>query len=260
MSVPVSVKRVAVVTGAAGGMGRRFVEWCRAEGFAVAAVDLAGAGLDELGALDGVRTYPVDVTDLGQVRAAAERIVGELGPIDRLVTTAGIARGARVGELDTAEAARVVSVNLLGTIHWIDQVVEPMRRRDAGEIISLASLAGFLPTNRMAAYVASKFGVVGYLESLAKELKGSGIRLLCICPPGVDTPMLDDIIQSGGMPSRAVKLVKPISPQGVVDAAAAALPTTRLLVFPGRGSTTLWRIRRWAPRLTDRLMALLYSA
>lgn len=260
MTSPGSVKRVAVVTGAAGGMGRRFVDWCLRDGFAVAAVDLPSERLDALAELAGVTTYPLDVTDLVGVEATAREIVADLGGIDRLVTAAGIARGALVGELATAEAAKVVQVNLLGTIHWIDQVIAAMTSRGAGEIICVASLAGFLPTNRMAAYVASKFGVVGYLESLAKEIHGSGVQLKCVCPPGVDTPMLDDIIRSGGMPKRAVKLVKPIAPQDVVDAVAASMRSRRLLVFPGRGSVALWRVRRWAPRFTDRLMALLYSA
>jgi NAD(P)-dependent dehydrogenase (short-subunit alcohol dehydrogenase family) len=241
-------------------MGRRFVEWCLLEGFEVAVVDLPGDRLDALGQLTGVTVYPLDVTDLAAVEATARQIVDDLGGIDRLVSAAGIARGALVGELATTEAARVVQVNLLGTIHWIDQVIAAMKARGSGEIICVASLAGFLPTNRMAAYVASKFGVVGYLESLAKEVRGSGVLLKCVCPPGVDTPMLDDIIRGGGMPTRAVRLVKPIAPQEVVDAVSASMRSDRLLVFPGRGSLALWRIRRWAPRLTDRMMALLYSA
>jgi short-subunit dehydrogenase len=260
MTLPPAVKPVAVVTGAAGGMGRRFVEWCLRDGFVVAAVDLPSERLQALGELDAVTVYPLDITDLTAVESTAGEIVRDLGAIDRLVTAAGIARGALVGELPTAEAVQVVQVNLLGTIHWIDQVIADMTAAGSGEIICVASLAGFLPTNRMAAYVASKFAVVGYLESLAKEVRGSALRLKCVCPPGVDTPMLDDIIRSGGMPKRAVKLVKPIAAQEVVDAVATSMRSQRLLVFPGRGSVALWRIRRWAPRLTDRLMALLYSA
>ena len=241
---------VAVVTGAAGGMGRVACAKLRAKGWTVAAVDLPGAGLDTVADDTGAVPFPCDVTDADQVRRIAAGVEDQLGPIDRLVNAAGIAVPGRVEEVPATDFARVMNVNYLGTVHWVQAAIPGMRRRRRGELALVASFAGWMPTPLMGAYTATKFAVVGLAETLAFELNGSGIVVRCVCPPAVDTPMLDGIF-SQGLPARMQRLSRPITAAQVIDALDQSLarPKGNLMVFPDVSTKLLYRVRRWAPGL-----------
>jgi 2-dehydro-3-deoxy-L-rhamnonate dehydrogenase (NAD+) len=180
--------RVAVVTGAAGGIGRaicdafasfgaRTVNWDRVAG--------------DTSAPHAPRHVDVDVTRAQTVDAALAATLAEFGRIDFLVNNAGFA-GSTV-PLDAYspdEWQRIVEVNLLGTYHVCRHVVPSMRSAGAGRIVNVASLAGKEGTPNASAYSAAKAGVIALTKSLGKELAQTGVLVNAIAPAAVDTPLL----------------------------------------------------------------------
>lgn len=253
--------RVAVVTGAASGMGRLAAERLAKAGWAVAAVDLPGPRLDAVAAETGATPHACDVSDHNQVTSAAHCIVEQFGAIDRLVNAAGIAVSGRIEDLPADDFERSMNVNYLGTVRWVKAVLPTMRARGSGEVVLFASLAGWMPTPAMAAYTATKFAVLGFAETLAMEAKGTGISVRCVCPAGVQTPMLDDIMAQGI--SERLKKMSPISPpEQVIDAIEASLTKGHagIYVFPGVPAKVLWRVRRLSPRLLAGVVRRLSAA
>ena len=248
----------AVVTGAASGMGRLSALSAARAGYRVAAVDRDVERLRKLEVEhDAIRGFECDVTSADAVASLAERVQAELGDVDRLVNAAGIGVGGRVGEAPLEQFRRVIDVNYLGTVNWLYALLPHMRERGSGELVIFASLAGWISSPGMGAYCASKYATLALCEALYGELRGSGVRLLCVCPPSVQTPLYDDLVDEGAVPRKAANLVRPIAPQVVVDAVDRALAgkaTLGLYVLPGRGTKTLWRLRRHAPRLTRRVL------
>jgi len=254
------VRSPVVVTGAGSGMGRCLAERWADRGFTVVGVDLNAAPIKQLEA-DGrvARALEVDVRDADAVADAARQVAEEFGPIETLVNAAGIIRLGRVDDLRTSDFRDAIEVNYLGTVHWIHAVLPGMKAANRGTIVNFASLAGWMPTPITGAYTASKFAVVGLTETLAIELRRTGVRVLATCPPAVDTPMLESIRSHPDVPTRVTKLVPPITGDDVVDSIEEGLEKGRLFVFPGRGSPTLWRLRRFAPRLLRFLNRVMYG-
>jgi NAD(P)-dependent dehydrogenase (short-subunit alcohol dehydrogenase family) len=240
--------RIAVVTGAASGMGRCAAERLVRSGWTVAAVDLPGVRLEELGAQAGVTAVPCDVTDAAQVTATSEEVVQRFGGVTRLVNAAGICLRGRIDELPAEAFHQSMAVNYLGTVHWVKAVLPVMQQRGRGEIALFASLAGWMPTPAMAAYTATKFAVVGFAETLGMELRGTGVKLRCVCPAAVQTPMLDTIMGQG-VPERLKKLGGVSTPELVIDAIEKSLGGRRTFgyVFPGGSTRLLYHLRRIAP-------------
>jgi NAD(P)-dependent dehydrogenase (short-subunit alcohol dehydrogenase family) len=246
------MSKVIVVTGAASGMGRAAAtRWARA-GHKVAAVDRSAEAVKQLEADEAnITAFECDVTDEAAVKRVAEEITGRLGPIDRLVNAAGICISGRIGELPPADFRKVMEVNYFGTVHWVDAVLPGMRSRRGGEIVLFSSMGGYMPGPGVDAYIASKFAVLGYAEVLSGNLAGSGIRVMCICPPPVDTPLLSDFL--AGASARTAKLMRPMTPDQIVDSIEKALPGKRLLLLPDLTAKGAYLGRRLAPNLVRRL-------
>ena len=137
--------------------------------------------------MTGVQTCALPICD------CVARVVAESGPVDRLVHAAGICLPGPLVEQPAADIERVMTVNYTGTVLAVKSVVDGMVERSRGDIVLLASMAGWVPSYRLGAYDASKFAVVAFGEVLAHELEGRGVRTVVVCPPPVDTPMLDAI-------------------------------------------------------------------
>src|SRR5213593_777986 len=190
--------RVAVVTGAASGIGKATAVRLAREGARVAAVDRHLVGAEETAAAiraagGTARAYACDVADSAQVAAAAQAVLRDLGPVDVLANVAGIgdAVGSDITELDDARWNLVLAVNLSGAFYWCRAVVPGMAGRGRGAVVNVSSLAGRSKSaNGGLGYTASKAGLLGLTRHLAFDYGPRGVRVNAICPGGVDTPML----------------------------------------------------------------------
>lgn len=239
--------KVALVTGAASGMGRLATRRLAAGGAQVAALDVNEAGLRETRGDDAkIHCYPVDVTDARAVAELVRRIESELGPIDRVLNAAAIMPTDRLLDQDAELINRIMAINYGGTVNVTQAVLPGMISRRRGDLVNFASVAGWMPTLHFGAYNASKFAVVGYTEVLAHENRKSGVRFACVCPPPVATPLLD---QAKSQP-KVLTLLPAIKPETVLDAIERDLERGKLMVYPDRNAAiTVW-LRRHLPRLT----------
>jgi 3-oxoacyl-[acyl-carrier protein] reductase len=185
--------RVAVVTGGASGIGAGIAVRLREEGAKVSLWDRDSAALANA---DMPHEFALDVTDAAAVQRAAEETARTLGRIDILVACAGITGpNATVWEYPVAEWDRVIDVNLNGVFYCNRAVVPHMLRGSYGRIVNIASIAGKEGNPNASAYSASKAGVIGLTKSLGKELAKTGIRVNCVTPAAVRTPLFDQMTQ-----------------------------------------------------------------
>lgn len=134
--------------------------------------------------------YPGDVRDASALSAAAEDFVARFGTPDVVIANAGISRGTLTDHPeDNAVFKAILDTNVLGMMHTFQPFVSRMRDARAGTLVGIASIAGFRGLPGAGAYSASKAAAIRYLESLRVELRGSGVRVVTICPGFVATPM-----------------------------------------------------------------------
>lgn len=236
--------KVALVTGAASGMGRLATRRLAASGARVAALDLNEPGLRETrGDEERIHCHPVDVTDTRAVADVVRRIESELGPVDRVLNAAAIMPTDRLLDQDADLINRIMAINYGGTVNVTCAVLPGMIARGRGDLVNFASVAGWLPTLHFGAYNASKFAVVAFTEVLAHENRKSGVRFACVCPPPVATPLLD---QAKSQP-KILSQLPPIRPETVLDAIERDLERGKLMVYPDRNAAiTVW-LRRHLP-------------
>jgi len=215
---------VALITGAGRGNGRATAVAFAAEGAAVALVarsraDLAGvaAEIRELGGR--ALAMPTDVTQDAAVESLVERVAGELGRLDVLVTSAGTAAFAPVADSKPADWDSMLTVNLRAVMVTCRAALPVMMRQRSGTILNVASIAAKRALPGSAVYTATKMGVIGFSRVLAEELRPHGVRVGVLVPGAVDTPLWDAL---GASPPRE----KMLRPQDVARAAVlmASLP------------------------------------
>ncbi|HET7369126.1 MAG TPA: SDR family oxidoreductase [Gaiella sp.] len=182
--------RVALVTGAASGIGDAVARRLVAEGAAVASLDL------EAHASDGILGLAGDVSSSSEVEAAVERVERELGPLDVLVCSAGVP-GASLGTLDVTdeEWRHVLAVNADGVFFCNRAAAARMVPRGYGRIVNVASIAGKEGNPMAAAYSASKAAVIALTKAVGKDLARTGVVVNCVAPAVIETPILDGITQ-----------------------------------------------------------------
>ena len=179
---------VALVTGAAQGIGAAVACALAAEGALVAAVDCNTAGVAALAGPD-IRGYTADVRDTGAVDAVVEAVEAELGPIGVLVNVAGVLRTGPVTELTDDDWQAVFDVNSAGVFRCCRAVARRMVPRGAGAIVTVGSNAAGVPRAHMAANAASKAATAQFTRGLGLELARHGIRCNVVAPGSTDTPM-----------------------------------------------------------------------
>jgi NAD(P)-dependent dehydrogenase (short-subunit alcohol dehydrogenase family) len=185
--------QVAVVIGAGRGIGRAIaVELGRAG----ARLSLASRSRPELEAtarMIGSRAVvtPTDVRDKDQVQALLDQTASALGPVDILVNSAGLGIFGPVVQFTDQDFSTLIDTNLRGTFFTCRYVLPSMIERRTGHIVNIASIAGKVGSANRAVYCASKFGVVGFSESLAEEVRQHGIRVSVVCPGSTDTSFSD---------------------------------------------------------------------
>jgi NAD(P)-dependent dehydrogenase (short-subunit alcohol dehydrogenase family) len=197
--------RIAVVTGAAQGIGKRTAEVLAGRGYGLALVDLQPStatlhAVHEAGA-EAIELTG-DVSSEADVRRIADAVIGRFGQADVLVNNAGISFIRRAEETGADEWRRVLDVNLTGPFLLCREFGIHMLARGSGAIVNVASVAGLSGIADRAAYNASKHGLIGLTRTLAAEWGGRGVRCNAVCPGWVKTEM-DVADQAGGSYSDA---------------------------------------------------------
>jgi 2-hydroxycyclohexanecarboxyl-CoA dehydrogenase len=176
-------RRVAVVTGAASGLGAAVARALTAAGWQVAGLDLRPSPGTALG-------VEVDVTDADAVGSAVDRVERELGAVAALVTAAGVYEMLPVEDVDDARWHRMMAVNLSGTATTCAAVVPRMVARGRGSVVTISSDLGVGGSQGDVHYAASKGAIVGFTRALATDVEGTGVAVNTVAPGAADTPML----------------------------------------------------------------------
>lgn len=198
--------KVAVVTGAARGIGFAIAKRLAEEGARVAIADVDGDGAAQAavrigGAAMGVR---LDVTETESIRAGIASVAERLGPIDVLVNNAGWDKVEPFVKSEEATWDKVIAINLKGPIACARAVLDSMIVRRSGKIISISSDAGRVGSAGEAVYAGAKAGIIGFSKTLARELARSGINVNVVCPGPTNTPLFQEM--SGGNEKLAASL------------------------------------------------------
>ena len=251
--------RVAVVTGAASGIGLATARLLKRRGARLALCDIDSARLDaavrELGAA-GVPAFSrrTDVARPAEVEALASAVVSAVGTPELLVNSAGI---AVVGSFMTTTAddwQQVIDVNLLGTVNICRAFLPSMiAGRRGGYIVNIASAAGFATQSELAAYGATKHALLGLSQALADELDEHGIGVAAVCPGFVDTPILDRARVRGSDPAatregaRRLLRARRLTAERVAERIVRAVERGSTSVPVGIEAQALWYLSRIAP-------------
>ncbi len=218
--------RVALVTGAAGGIGAAICRALAGEGCDVALLDMAGNPLLDAATEDvrhaGRRALQLeaDVSDFATAEARVATTVEAMGGVDILVCAAGIARDAVSWKLAEAEWDRVLAVNLKGCFNYARAVIPALRARGRGRMVMISSINGMRGKLGQANYAASKAGLIGLTKTLARELGRFGVTVNAVAPGMVATPMTLDLpeaaIRSAREESVLGRMADPADVAGVV--------------------------------------------
>ncbi len=237
--------RTALVTGASRGIGFGIALRLAEEGFRTAIVGRNRRRVEEaakeITEISGTQALAVvgDVSSWSDCVAAVEKVVKEFGAIDVLVPNAGIGIIGSVAESDPADWAMMMETNYLGTAHIVKAALPTMQKQESGDVIAIVSAGGTKGYPEWSGYCATKWAVMGFMDSFAQEVITQGIRVSTLCPGGVDTAFWDDLnkdINRAGSTGRS-KLMSPADvaemvmlqinlPRNVVLKNALFFPTT----------------------------------
>ena len=233
--------KMAVVTGAGSGLGKAIALMLARDGCAVATVDREGQQAEvtttEIAAAGGTsKAYAADVSNAGELNAAIDAAIADLGTLDIMVNNAGILDGYfDVDEMDEALWRRVIDIDLTGVFLGSKRALKEMLPRNSGRIVNMASVAGLNGTGGGAAYIAAKHGVVGLTRQMAVVYGARGITVNCVCPGPILTDLRDNsqAILGPGVPDMSargvavsdeqVRALIPAGERGSVDDIASAV-------------------------------------
>jgi UDP-glucose 4-epimerase len=240
--------KVVMVTGAGGGLGYALAHAHAERGDRLVLVDRDAEALE--------RTYMMvraqggeaicvecDVREGAQCRQAVEASVDVFGGLDTLYNNAAIPLRGLFKDTDADQVARVIDVNLLGSVRMTEAALPSIRAR-SGRIVTISSVAGFAPLTGRTAYAASKHALHGFFESLRTEVDADGVSITLACPAYIKTAFRDDA--SDG----AAELDVDVAARAIVEAAEAR----RRLALIGRTAQLAWWANRFAPTVFEKLM------
>jgi NAD(P)-dependent dehydrogenase (short-subunit alcohol dehydrogenase family) len=257
--------KVALVTGAASGIGRALSAALAARGGTVVLADVdevgAKATADAIAAT-GARAVAaaLDVRDAEAFSALVDQIEGEQGPVELLFNNAGIGVGGPVRDMTVAHWDRTIDVNLRGVANGVMACYPRMCDRGRGHIVNTASLAGLIPAPLLTPYAATKHAVVGLSTSLRAEAAGHGVRVSVVCPGVIDTPLLDkgnpkDLPPTVELPNGRKllgQIGKPYPPGSLAENVLDGVAANRVFIVAPRHARLPWRLYRLSPDLLVR--------
>ena len=183
--------KVAIVTGAAKGIGFATAKRFAQEGAKVMIADVnSDAVKAAMDLIPGSEAYVVNVTDRASIEAAVDQIIQRHGRIDILINNAGITQDARLVKMTEAQFDTVIDVNLKGVFNCTQLVVPHMLEAGKGAVVNASSVVGIYGNFGQTNYSATKFGVIGFTKTWARELGSKGIRVNAVCPGFIATEMV----------------------------------------------------------------------
>jgi NAD(P)-dependent dehydrogenase (short-subunit alcohol dehydrogenase family) len=218
--------QVALVSGGASGIGWAVAQRLRAEGAQVFICDRSARAVELVRAEPGLAAIEIDVTDEAAVAAAVGRIASQSGRLDVVVNCAGIALEGTAQATSVDDWRRVLDVNLTGTFLVCRHALPLMIERRSGAIVNVASDAAIAGQTAQAAYCASKGGVAQFTRAAALDAAPFSVRVNCVCPCFVETPLFNQWIAASANPARAraeAAALQPISRVGKPEEVAAAI-------------------------------------
>jgi short-subunit dehydrogenase len=247
--------KTVLITGAGGGFGRQMVRQFRAQGAALLLTDISDAALrdatEDAGG-DLVGSLAADLSTEEGCDAVAELCGSRNVTPDILVNNAGIAVAGRLDHVPRARWETLMQLNLLAPMRLCDRFLPAMVERGSGHIVNISSIAGWIGSQGLSSYCASKFGLRGFGESLAGELKGTGVHVTNVYPCFSRTAILDSP-QYGYEQRRGVPDYLVSDPADVVARVIAGVRRNRLHVFPDRHARVIHYVTRFVPWLVPLL-------
>ncbi|MBI5309818.1 MAG: SDR family oxidoreductase [Actinobacteria bacterium] len=232
--------KVAVITGAASGLGQGFATVTAANGATVVAADINLEGAEKtaerITAAGGKATAKqVDVRDAAAVAKLVDDAVAEHGRIDYMFNNAGIAVQGPMQEIPIEHWDEIIDINLKGVVHGTSAAYKHMYKQKSGHIVNTASLAGLVPSPLLSPYSATKFGVVGLSDSLRVEAQGTGVKVTALCPGFIESGIYDSARYSGGLNAeigrKQIPLIVPLE-EGVDKLLKGVVKEKRVVTLP----------------------------
>jgi len=246
-----------LITGAASGIGRATALAMARRGARVILTDINATGLDETCRLvreAGGEVGPCaafDIASFADVRAFADRVHAEVGPLDVLVNNAGIALFALVEDMTHAHWQKVLNINLWGPIHGVECFLPEMIRAKRGHLVNVSSTAGLTGAPWHAAYSTAKWGLVGLSEVLRYDLMQHRIGVTVVCPGAVATPLKQtvEILNVDREAPQVRKIMArfdkhTVTPERVADLIVAAVENEKFLVITSFDIKLAWFLKR----------------
>ncbi len=256
MTAPGTTRGWAVVTGASSGIGEAFARAIDRRGYALLLVARRRDRLEALAA--SLRRAEVLAADLGDpaevARVAAH--AQSLGDVELLVNNAGFGSNGAFVELDPAREVDMVKLNVLAPLTLAQQLLPSMVARRQGGVINVSSIGAFQPVPFMATYGATKAFVLSWSEALAEELRGSGVRVTCVCPG----PTATEFFTAGGVNPRMGKVPHVMSADELVARTLDAFDDGRAVLVPGLINWLTAFVTRLFPRIVVRAVTARISA
>ena len=237
--------KVALVTGGASGMGQIIARRLAAQGAQVAIFDVNEQGLQETAAeAENIHSFRCDISSLQDVDGKVAAVDAQLGPIDLLVHAAALMPSHKLAEHAHAGMEQLFKINYFGTTYMVRAVLPSMQQRRSGRIVIFGSIAGIAVVPKMGAYCATKAAVNVYTEVLQNEIRDSGVRAHLVCPPAVNTPLVDQTLatDSPGSIRQSKETGRLADPEKIIDAIEKGIRKDKDIIYPAEAKLLyLWR-------------------
>jgi NAD(P)-dependent dehydrogenase (short-subunit alcohol dehydrogenase family) len=267
---------VAVVTGAASGIGRAIAARLAQEGASLAIADINAGELDETARMlmpaadvpGKVTTHIVDVSDKERVAAFAREVVEAHGRANLLINNAGVGLFGTTEQISIEDVEWLMGVNFWGVIHGVKHFLPILRRQQQAHIVNISSVFGIIGPAGHSAYAASKFAVRGFTEALRHELAGSSIKVSVVHPGGIKTNIANNARPGAGADRAAADRERAIfnmaartSPDTAAERIVRGVLRDEERILVGADAWAIDRIQRWAPvkywRLVDKIFEMM---
>lgn len=259
----------AIVTGGGSGMGRILAQRLAAGGATVAIIDMNEAGMAEtVQSQSGITPFRCDVSSLDAVKETLAAIQAQLGEIDMLVHCAAIMPTNPALKAPEGQINKVMTINYGGTVNLISTLMpqmiaasktagKPHHQKDK-QIVIFGSIAGYVMAPDLAAYCASKAATNAFTEILIEETRATGVHVMLVCPPTVNTPLLKQAEENSN--PKNIQMLKEknrlASPESIVDAVEKGLQKGTEILYPNAEAKFTVLFRRWAPGLLWKVIRL----